>query len=54
VTEFRDAFMRARRRLEDGEDPEEVVPEVMGAAEAQEEIELAESLYSEDGMEDEH
>jgi hypothetical protein len=53
VTEFRDAFMRARKRLEDGADPEDVVPEVLQAAEAQEEIELAESLYHEQA-EDEH
>jgi hypothetical protein len=53
VTEFRDAFMRARKRLEDGADPEEVVPEVLQAAEAQEEIELAQSLYD-DEAENEH
>ena len=54
MTEFRDAFMRARKRLEDGEDPEQVVPEVLSAAEAQEEIELAESLYDKDALKDEH
>ena len=48
MTEFRDAFMRARKRLEDGADPEDVVPEVLQAAEAQEEIELAQSLYDEE------
>ena len=53
MTEFRDAFMRARKRLEDGADPEEVVPEVLQAAEAQEEIELAQSLYD-DEAENEH
>ena len=53
MTDFRDAFMRARRRLEDGDDPEEVVPAVLQAAEAQEEIELAESLYN-DKAEDDH
>jgi hypothetical protein len=53
VTDFRDAFMRARKRLEDGDDPEDVVPEVLKAAEAQEEIELAESLYD-DETEDDH
>ena len=53
MTDFRDAFMRARKRLEDGEDPEAVVPEVLLAAEAQEEIELAGSLYD-DEAEDDH
>ena len=52
MTEFRDAFLRARRRLEDGDDPEEVVPEVLKAAEAQEEIELAEGLYDDEGEDD--
>jgi hypothetical protein len=45
VSEFRDAFMRARRRVEQGEDPEVVVPEVIAAAEAPEEIAMAEQLY---------
>ncbi len=55
MSEFREAFLRARRRLEDGEDPEVVVPEVIAAAEAPEEIELAEALWdeSEDDDEDE-
>jgi len=47
VSEFREAFLRARRRLEQGEDPEVVVPEVIAAAEAPEEIELAEALWDE-------
>ena len=47
MSEFREAFLRARRRLEDGEDPELVVPEVIAAAEAPEEIELAEALWDE-------
>jgi hypothetical protein len=47
VSEFREAFLRARRRLEEGEDPEVVVPEVIAAAEAPEEIELAEALWDE-------
>ncbi len=45
MSEFRDAFMRARRRVEQGEDPEVVVPEVIAAAEAPEEIAMAERLY---------
>ncbi|HEV8156784.1 MAG TPA: hypothetical protein VGP67_14760 [Gaiellales bacterium] len=52
MSEFREAFLRARRRLEDGEDPELVVPEVMAAAEAPEEIELAEALWDESNDED--
>ena len=47
MSEFREAFLRARRRLENGEDPEVVVPEVIAAAEAPEEIELAEALWDE-------
>jgi hypothetical protein len=45
LSEFREAFMRARRRVDEGEDPEVVVPDVIAAAEAQEEIEMAERLY---------
>ena len=53
MSEFREAFLRARRRLEDGEDPELVVPEVIAAAEAPEEIELAEALWDESDDDDE-
>jgi hypothetical protein len=54
MSEFREAFLRARRRLDEGEDPEVVVPEVIAAAEAPEEIELAEQLWEEAaGEEDE-
>ena len=52
MSEFREAFLRARRRLENGEDPELVVPEVIAAAEAPEEIELAEALWDEGEDED--
>jgi hypothetical protein len=45
LSDFRDAFMRARRRVEGGEDPELVVPEVIAIAEAPEEIAMAEQLY---------
>jgi uncharacterized protein HemY len=51
MSEFREAFLRARRRLDEGEDPELVVPEVIAAAEAPEEIELAEQLWEEAGEE---
>jgi hypothetical protein len=37
--------MRARRRVDEGEDPELVVPEVIAIAEAPEEIAMAERLY---------
>ena len=53
MSEFREAFLRARRRLEDGEDPELVVPEVIAAAEAPDEIELAEALWDEGEDDDE-
>jgi hypothetical protein len=57
MSEFREAFLRARRRIDEGEDPELVVPEVIAAAEAPEEIELAEQLWeeaaSEEGEDDE-
>jgi hypothetical protein len=52
LSEFREAFMRARRRVDEGEDPELVVPDVIAAAEAPEEIEMAERLYG-DVAEDE-
>ena len=47
MSEFREAFLRARQRIEAGEDPEQVVPEVIAAAEAPEEIALAEQLWDE-------
>jgi hypothetical protein len=52
MSEFREAFLRARKRLDEGEDPEVVVPEVIAAAEAQEEIDLAEQLWEEAEDED--
>jgi hypothetical protein len=52
MSEFREAFLRARRRLDEGEDPELVVPEVIAAAEAPEEIELAEQLWEEAASEE--
>jgi hypothetical protein len=51
MSEFREAFLRARQRLEAGEDPEQVVPEVIAAAEAPEEIELAEQLWEQSDSE---
>jgi hypothetical protein len=52
VSEFREAFLRARRRIDEGEDPELVVPEVIAAAEAPEEIQLAEQLWDDGGTEE--
>ena len=52
MSEFREAFLRARQRIEAGEDPEQVVPEVIAAAEAPEEIQLAEQLWEESGEEE--
>ena len=45
MSTFRDAFMAARRRIEEGEDPELVVPDLLRLAAAQDEIDMAESLY---------
>jgi hypothetical protein len=53
MTEFREAFMRARRRLDTGEDPEAVVPELIELAEADEEISMAESLWNDDDGDEE-
>jgi hypothetical protein len=52
MSTFRDAFMAARRRIQEGEDPELVVPELLRLAEAQEEIDMAEELYDEAEEED--
>ena len=46
---FHDAFMDVRRRIEEGEDPELVVPELMRLAAAQDEIDMAEALYEDEG-----
>ncbi len=52
MSEFRDAFLRARRRIDDGEDPEVVVPDVIAAADSPEEIEMAEQLWDDAEVED--
>ncbi|HEY0387990.1 MAG TPA: hypothetical protein VGC71_06095 [Gaiellales bacterium] len=52
MSEFREAFLRARRRIDEGEDPELVVPEVIAAAEAPEEIQLAEQLWDDAGTDE--
>ena len=46
---FHDAFLEARERIARGEDPELVVPALLAVAEAEEEIELARSLYGDEG-----
>ena len=48
MSTFRDRFLEARRRIEEGADPEEVVPELLELAEAEEEIEMAEALYEDE------
>jgi hypothetical protein len=53
VTGFHDAFVAARRRIEEGADPDDVVPALLEQAEAQEEIEMAEGLYDGELDEDE-
>jgi hypothetical protein len=49
---FHDAFLDARRRIESGASPEEVVPVLLKLAEAPEEIELARELYDDEADED--
>jgi hypothetical protein len=51
MSDFRTAYLHGRGRIAAGEDPEQVVPMVLAAAEAAEEISMAESLYGdrEDG-----
>jgi hypothetical protein len=48
VSDFRAAFLRARGLLQDGGDPEQVVPEVLALAESPEEIAMASDLYGDD------
>jgi hypothetical protein len=53
VSTFHDAFLDARRRIEAGADPEEVVPVLLKLAEAEDEIVLAQELYADETDEDE-
>ena len=48
MTTFHDAMLTARRRIEQGDDPDQVVPDLLAIAEAQEEIDMAAALYGED------
>ncbi|HEY7258376.1 MAG TPA: hypothetical protein VH459_04865 [Gaiellales bacterium] len=50
---FHDAFLDARRKIEAGADPEEVVPVLLKLAEDQDEIEMAQELYEDELDEDE-
>jgi hypothetical protein len=52
VNTFHDAFLDARRRIESGADPEEVVPILLRLAEADDEIDLAQRLYADDDDQD--
>jgi hypothetical protein len=53
VNTFHDAFLDARRRIEAGADPEQVVPVLLKLAEAEDEIVLAQELYADETDEDE-
>jgi hypothetical protein len=53
VNTFHDAFLDARRKIEAGADPEEVVPVLLKLAEDQDEIEMAQELYEDELDEDE-
>jgi hypothetical protein len=48
VNTFHDAFLDVRRRIEEGEDPELVVPDLLKLASAQDEIDMAEALYEDE------
>jgi hypothetical protein len=48
VNTFHDAFLDVRRRIEEGEDPELVVPDLLRLAAAQDEIDMAEALYEDE------
>ena len=45
MSTFRDAFLVARHEIDEGADPELVVPPLLELAEAPDEIEMAEALY---------
>ena len=49
---FHDAFLDARRRIEAGADPEQVVPVLLKLAEAEDEIVLAQELYADEAGDD--
>ena len=49
---FHDAFLDARRRIEAGADPEQVVPVLLKLAAAEDEIVLAQELYADEAGDD--
>ena len=52
MSTFHDAFLDVRRRIEAGEDPELVVPQLLRIAAAQDEIDMAAGLYADDDEDD--
>jgi hypothetical protein len=48
MTTFHEAALAAKRRIELGDDPDQVVPALLAIAEAPEEIELAAQLYGDE------
>jgi len=52
VNTFHDAFLDARRRIEAGADPEQVVPVLLKLAEAEDEVVLAQELYADEAGDD--
>jgi hypothetical protein len=48
VNTFHDAFLDARRRIEAGADPEQVVPVLLKLADDHDEIEMARELYADE------
>ena len=52
MSTFHDAFLDVRRRIDAGEDPELVVPQLLRIAAAQDEIDMAAGLYADDDEDD--
>jgi hypothetical protein len=53
MTTFHEAILNARRRIESGDDPDQVVPALLAIAEAPEEIEMAAALYGDEPQDEE-
>jgi hypothetical protein len=53
MTTFHEAALAAKRRIERGDDPDQVVPALLAIAEAPEEIELAAQLYGDEPQDEE-
>ena len=53
MTTFSEAVQVARRRIESGDDPDQVVPALLALAEAPEEIDMAAALYGDDPADEE-